>query len=241
MAYDFFAENNYPNPYGNPNPTASATPYNVTPPNLAETATSSAIRAGTLATSQLPSYMTSLSNIGTNIKSKTAGEVPQDVISLLQQQGAEGNFAGGRGSNASYLRALGLTSLGLQKEGQQDFESILPKLPGFGVSQSDAFQTSAPLAYEQQLQPEVFRRGDERQSLAQQMQREALGAAHSGLAYGGGGWSNPTNAWSGLDAFGFPNSTTATLPGQTSAGGVTVPGGGGGGIAYGGGGPIEYY
>ena len=209
------------------------------PLDLAGTATNSAIAAGKLSAAQLPGYMTSMSNIGTKIGRETAGQVPEDVINLLQQQGAERNVTTGAASNASYLRSLGLTSLGLQEQGQKDFESILSTLPGYAMSQNPEFQTSAPLAYEKELQPEIFRRQDIQQGLEMQMQREALASAKSGLNYGGN-WASPTNAWSGVDAFGFPNTTTATLPGQTSAAGVTVPGGYGGGIAYGGG-DIEYW
>ncbi len=217
----------------------AATSY---PLDLAATGATSAMDAAKAVTTQLPGYMTSMSNIGTNIARETAGDVPEDVVNLLKQQGAERNVSTGAASSAAYLRALGQTSLGLMDQGQKNLESILPTLPGYNLSQNPEFQTSAPLAYEKDIQQQIFKRQDQQQALEQQMQREALAAAKSGLGYGGGGgWASPTNAWSGMDAFGFPNSTTATLPGQTSASGVTVPGGSGGGIAYGGGGPIEYW
>lgn len=209
------------------------------PLDLAAGATGSAINAAKLATAQLPGYMTSMANIGNKIARETAGEVPSDVINLLQQQGAERNSVTGAGSNAAYLRSLGLTSLGLMDQGQKDLESILPATPGYNLSQNAEFQTSAPLAYEKDIQQQIFQRQDVQQGLERDMQREALAAAKSGLQYGGG-WSNPTNAWSGggVDAFGFPNTTTATLPGQTSASGYTVPYAPGPTVAYGpGGGP----
>lgn len=213
------------------------------PLDLAGAATGSAAGAGTAAASQLPGYMTSMGNIGTNIASETAGQVPEDVIAGLKQSGAESNVTTGAASNAAYLKSLGLTSLGLQEQGQKDLESILPSTPGFNVSQNPEFQTSANLSYEQRIQQEIFQRQQQQQAFALQQQQAALAAAKSGLNTGGGGtnWSTPTNAWSGgggLDAFGFPNASTATLPGQTASGGRTEPGGGGTAIAYGpGGGP----
>lgn len=224
-----------------PVPGSIATPAG----GLAGVASSSASAAGNAAAgANLPGYMTSMGNIGANIASETAGEVPEDVIAQLKQQGAEGAVSTGAASNAAYLHALGLTSLGLKNEGQKNLESILGVTPGFGVSQNPGFQTSANLQYEQQLQPEVFARQDQQQQMQLEQQDAALKAAYAGWNTGVGAnpWSNPTNAWSGggVDALGFPNTTTADLPGQTSAGGAKAPGPSGG-VAYGGGGPIEYY
>lgn len=212
------------------------------PLDLAGGSTASAAGAGTAAASTaLPGYMTSMGNIGTNIASETAGQVPADVINQLKQQGAESNVSSGAASNASYLKALGLTSLGLQEQGEKDLTNILPSVPGFNISQNPEFQTSSNLAYEEQLQPQVFQRQDQQQQFALQQQQAALKAAQLGLNRGGSSWNLPTNAWSGgvgVDALGFQNDTTATLPGQTTSGGVTNPGGAGTAVVYGpGGGP----
>lgn len=215
---------------------------------LAGTGAASASAAGNaVASANLPGYMTSMSNIGTNIARETAGQVPEDVINLLKQQGAESNVSTGAASNAAYLRSLGLTSLGLMDTGQKNLEDILKVTPGFAVSQGSEFQTSANLSYEAGLQQQVFQRQQQQQQLAFDEQMKALKTAQSGINAGAGGssisWGNPTNSWSGggVDALGFPNITTADLPGQTSAGGATSPGGYGGGVAYGGGGDIEYW
>lgn len=178
---------------------------------LAGTAGSSAQVAGSNAlTSQIPGYMTSMKNIGTNIQSETAGEVPADVIEQLKQQGAEQNVTTGSASNAAYLKALGLTSLGLTQTGQNNLEQIEAATPGYTVSQNPEFQTGANLQYEEQLQPEVFARQDQQQQFAVGQQQAALRAAQAGLG---------TNTSGNVDALGFPNTTTATLGGQTPAGG----------------------
>src|SRR5260221_13381660 len=214
------------------------------PLDLAGTATRSAAGAGSAAAAQLPGYMTSMGNIGTNIASETAGQVQDDVINQLKEQGAESAVSSGAASNASYLKSLGLTSLGLKEQGQKDLESILPSTPGYTVSQNPEFQTSSNLNYEANIQQEIFRRQQQQQQFALEQQQAAVAAAKQGLGTGGGtNWATPTNSWSGgpgVDSLGFPNDTTAALPGQTSAGGATNPGGGGTAIVYGpGGGPGE--
>lgn len=61
------------------------------------------------------------------------GQVPQDVISQLLQQAAErGIMTGGAGSpntNAAYLRALGLTSIGQQQTGMGNLNQIVQDAP----------------------------------------------------------------------------------------------------------------
>lgn len=68
-----------------------------------------------------------------NIGSELQGQLPQDVMNLLGQQAAERGVAtGGVGSanaNASYLRALGLTSLGQEQQGQQNLSQAYARNP----------------------------------------------------------------------------------------------------------------
>ncbi len=203
------------------------------PGGLAGVTSQSAATAGmALAGAALPGYMTSMSNIGTNIASKTAGQVPDDVIALLKQQGAERNVSTGAASNAAYLRALGQTSLGLEEQGQKDLESILPSIPGYSISQGPEFQQSANLQYEGQLQQDVFNRQEHQQNIAFQQQMQALEEAKKGVGAGGGGstisWGAPTNAWSGpggVDALGFANDNY-TAPDNLAQQVVYGPGGG---------------
>lgn len=68
-----------------------------------------------------------------NIGQQLAGQVPQDVVNLLQQQGAERGVAtgmpGSANSNAAYLQALGLTSLGQQQAGQANLSAAAARNP----------------------------------------------------------------------------------------------------------------
>lgn len=63
------------------------------------------------------------------IKQQLGGQVPADVINLLKQQGAEQNVGTGRDSNAAYLRALGLTSLGQEQAGQAGLTAATARNP----------------------------------------------------------------------------------------------------------------
>lgn len=167
---------------------ATAIPY---PNDLAGTATGSAAASGAAAASQLPGYMTSMNNIGTNIASETAGQVPEDVIQQLQQGAAESGSVTGAGSNAAYLKALGLTSLGLQEQGLTDLTKILPATPGYETSQNPAFQTSAALSYEEKLQQQVFALQQQQQQEALQQQQLALQTAQKGARAGSTTWGSP--------------------------------------------------
>ena len=68
-----------------------------------------------------------------NIGSLLRGEIPSDVRNLMAQQAAErGVGTGGIGSpnaNAALLRAMGLTSLGLQQQGESELSQAIARTP----------------------------------------------------------------------------------------------------------------
>lgn len=85
-------------------------------------------------TMNLPGYGTNTALRGQNTTSFLRGEVPADVVQQIQQRGAERGIATGiRGegpnANASWLRALGLTSLGLQQQGSQQLSQSIQDTP----------------------------------------------------------------------------------------------------------------
>lgn len=134
-----------------------------------------------------------------NIAGELRGEVPGDVKYLLAQQAAERGAAGGFGpgafTNASYLRALGLTSLGLRAQGQADLtaaEGRNPAAPLFDPSK----MIITP--YEQAIL------NQRQQELQLQNERLALGYApsyRSGLATPGFGTGYDPLPWTfGSDA-----------------------------------------
>lgn len=71
------------------------------------------------------------------ISDKLAGMVPEDVEYLLAQRAAERGIGGGS-VNADYLKALGLTSIGQQREGSQEAGALANEV--FGI-QSPMFVT----------------------------------------------------------------------------------------------------
>jgi hypothetical protein len=190
-----------------------------TPNSLAATASSAAASAGTTALNDaLPGYMTSMNNIGTNIASETAGQVPQDVIAELQQQGAEGNTTTGAASNAAYLKALGLTSLGLEQTGQQNLEGIEPSIPGYTISQNPSFATTSAQSLSIAEDQANTLNAINQQQQEYQQQQEALNAAQAGAAAGNNAWNTPTNSWSGSGALPTTTSSAWSASAPTAGG-----------------------
>jgi hypothetical protein len=68
-----------------------------------------------------------------NIGSLLKGQIPTDVMTLLGQQGAERGIAmgspGSPNANAATLRALGLTSLGLEQQGIGNLSQVIQQVP----------------------------------------------------------------------------------------------------------------
>lgn len=195
-------------------------PLNLPQPTAASN-TAAAMAAGQSAYSQLPNYNGDLASIGSNISAETSGQLPSDVITQLQQGAAESGVSNGTSgsdtSNAAYLRALGLTSLNLTNQGQQNFQSILPTLPGAGVSQAGYNYVSPAQNYETELQNDLFASGPNPGSAT----ASSLAAAKAGIgAAGGGGTSfGPLPPTPSTDS-GMTNPTgpTGTNPATTTFG-----------------------
>lgn len=81
----------------------------------------------------LPGYSGLLQQRSKNVGGLLRGEVPPDVLQQIQQAGAERGVAtgspGSPNANAAWLRALGLTSLGLQQEGSKQLSQSLADVP----------------------------------------------------------------------------------------------------------------
>ncbi len=89
------------------------------------------VRAPYLA--NLPNYAGMVGQRSANTTSLLRGEVPADVTRLIQQRGAERGVStgmtGGPNMNASWLQALGLTSLGLMDKGSQQLSQSIADTP----------------------------------------------------------------------------------------------------------------
>jgi hypothetical protein len=205
---------------GNTGPTGTIFP----PSGTAADAASQGQQLGQqTAAGQLPGYSGDLASIGQNISAETAGVLPPDVIQQIEQAGAERGVAtgspGSDNSNAAMLRALGLTSLNLTEEGQKNFQSMLPSLPGYNLSQNPAFYTTPGENLQAGTAGANLQNQKNEFKAAQDAQAEALRQAQAGVAAGlgmggsgGGGVTLPGAARPGTDAFGFPIDNTPFNP-----------------------------
>lgn len=89
----------------------------------------------------LPGYKGLLGTSSENTQQLLQGKIPQDVLNQLAQGAAERGIAmgspGSPNANAAYLAALGKTSLGLQQEGLQNFQTLVgmtPQVAPFDIS-----------------------------------------------------------------------------------------------------------
>lgn len=106
-------------------------------PNLPLYTTDTTKQVGTDVYSQLvqnlPGYQAMVGKSSENIGDQLAGRLPQDVIDLMTQQGAERGIAtgapGSPNANAAYLRALGLTSLGVMQGAEPQLTAAVQRTP----------------------------------------------------------------------------------------------------------------
>ena len=81
----------------------------------------------------LPNYANMVGSRTENISQQLRGQLPQDVINQIGQQAAERGISGGSpgspNANAAYLRALGLNSLQMQQQGNQNLSTAIGDTP----------------------------------------------------------------------------------------------------------------
>lgn len=81
----------------------------------------------------LPQYGGLARQSSANTMNLLRGVVPEDVTQQIQQRGAERGVAmgspGSPNANAAWLRALGLTSLGLQQQGEKNLTGAVARTP----------------------------------------------------------------------------------------------------------------
>lgn len=111
-------------------------------------------------TGRLPGYSDLAQTNSANIGAQLRGELPQDVINLIGQQSAERGIAGGIGgsqfSNAEYLKALGLTSLGEKEKGGAAYDRALGRIKDIPTFDPSSMFTSPTDMYNAQLTANTF-------------------------------------------------------------------------------------
>lgn len=158
-----------------------------------------------------------------NIADELAGKVPSDVIRLLDQLGAErGTRMGAPDSpnvDASYLRALGLTSLDLTGKGQSELSAATARNPGAPLF-NPAGQLLTP---GEDLQNKL-----EQERLALEQERLFLQSLGRGGGGGGGrGYGAPGTSESLVGAYDAPVPVGGYVPSFADLTGAT------GGTAFG--------
>lgn len=167
-----------------------------------------------------------------NIGSELGGQVPQDVMNLLGQEAAERGVAtgavGSPNANAAYLRALGLTSLQEQQQGQADLTRAYARNPAAPIFDPT---TQLITPYQGALISEANAANNlgvnrllQSGNIAQQeLNLERLRYASPSLNYGG--TTTGTNPLTGADLF-EPETYSASTGGGTSGTGFTysIPG-----------------
>lgn len=151
------------------------------------------------------------------IGQELAGGVPDDVIKLLQQQGAEGAPGTGVNPQAAYLRALGLTSIGQQQAGEQNLTAATarnPAAPTFDpTTQLLTPGQAGNLALGQQSQNLAAQAEADRVALEEQrLALEGSRIGGGGVGYGGQ-VSAPTIPGAGLPNYADDRAYYAATPG----------------------------
>jgi hypothetical protein len=170
-----------------------------------DTATAAGAMAGL--SQNLPGAAGLISQAGTNVGQELGGQLPADVLSFLNQQAAErgagSGLAGSPEEDAAALRAMGLTSLGMEEQGQQDLGSLINDIPkGLQFDPSTMLVTPQQQLQQQQLANDLAAAPDPT------MAAEAnLAALAKGVGTGGGLGGTPTTPAAG---------TGTTTPGAAS-------------------------
>lgn len=135
----------------------------------------------------IPQYNAMIGESSGNILSALKGEVPSDVVNLIQQSAAERGIAtgvpGSPNTNAAYLRALGLTSLGQQQYGETALTAAMARAPKVGLYNVAGDMVSP----EQQQQAAYMANVLASSPVPQAAYNQALWAAMMGMNRGYGG------------------------------------------------------
>lgn len=172
----------------------------------------SAAGAGTQVEQNLPGFRAATGQSMGNISSLLKGEIPQDVQNLIAQQAAERGVMMGSpdspNAGASLLRSLGLTSLGLQQQGEQNLSAAIGRTPTGPAFNPSSMLVTPAQQYEAQLLANYLAAAPIPSSAAAANMNALNRGIGRGQGAGGGGGGNqmpfPTgNTTTGSGALGF--------------------------------------
>jgi hypothetical protein len=175
----------------------------------------------------LPNYGAMTGQSSKNILSELQGQVPQDVANQLSQMAAERGIStgsiGSPNANSALMRSLGLTSLGLQQQGEQNLSGAVARTPTGQQFNPQNFLVSPSQMQEAQYLANLYAAaptpgaGDKANLNALLKGLGGLGGA-GGVR--GGGPSAP-----GADWFGQVYNPGLNVGGGGGGGGGAIPGG----------------
>lgn len=91
----------------------------------------------------IPNYGALTKSASTNVGQELSGQLPTNVINQIAQQGAERGVStgmpGSDNSTSAYLSALGLNSLNMMQQGQQNLATMTQTAPVAGLFNPAAF------------------------------------------------------------------------------------------------------
>jgi hypothetical protein len=145
----------------------------------------------------LPNYANMVGQRTENIGQQLQGELPQDVLNQIMQQGAErGIMTGAQGSpnaNSAMLRALGLDSLQMQQMGSQGLSTAIADTPVPELFNPMSLYVPTVLGQQQEA---AVGRGMAAQQSAQQQQQYAANNAWN-RPRSGGAFTMSNAQWGG--------------------------------------------
>lgn len=145
----------------------------------------------------IPNYAALTQTASGNAMSALQGQVPQDVINLLTQQGAERGITGGMpgsdNSNAAYLRALGLTSLGQMQTGMQDLHQLSADAPIAPIFNPSSMFVTPDQEQEAQMAANLYASAPNPAAAAQNAQSIATPPDKSGIPWWARGAGMPVS------------------------------------------------
>src|SRR5262245_19544284 len=183
----------------------------------------------------LPNYQNMLNQSSGNIQSNLRGEIPQDVRNLLTQQTAERGVStgsiGSDNSNAALLRALGLTSLGLQQQGETELSQAIARTPTGQQFDPRQFLTDPNTQLQMQYLANILASAPTPGAGDRLNLQQLLNGLRGGLGAGGGGGIRSGGGGGNTDLLGFqipnmqaPGANAGGWTGWFGPGATTSPG-----------------
>lgn len=190
----------------------------------------------------LPNYNEMTQKASQNIGNELAGQVPQDVVNQIIQSAAERGIAtgttGSPNENTALLRALGLTSLNLQQQGNQDLSAAVARTPQAPLFNYSSMLTTPEEQQQAEMAANLYASAPNPMQSALNAEAVATGpnivpkgpftpmlAGAGGVSYGSN--LNPNGPYYDPSAAGVWNFPEASNPMLIASGPTSAPGAGG--------------